>query len=766
MRNNSVKTASPDKTKSPKTALDYIKQGFNVIPVKHKSKQPINKDWASLQVTEENVNQYFNGENNIGLRTGDGLVDVDLDDPMAVRLADKMMAFTGAVFGRKSNPNSHRLYWCLDMDTNIDTFSFNGKMIIELRGADHQTVVPPSIHPSGEAIEWVTPGFEPTEPPHGYEGLKAEAGCLAATVLLIDCWPGQGTRNEVAGAVAGVMLKAGRDVDEVAKFLELVAQMAGDDEWSSRGKNARSIAKKIDNKDKKIPGAPKLRKLIGEDQTNTILEWLGITETKKKDGPGLDLILNGGELWHSAEDAPFATVIVDDIRQNYAVESKTFSRWLGLRYFELTGKPLGPDAKSTIINLAAAQAQFIGEMHRAWLRVAESDGKLYLDLMDDKWTAIEIDKDGWRPVINPPVRFRRGGGKALPMPVKGGSIELLRKFLNVSDRDFKLIVGFTVAAFRPDRPFPILAISGEQGTAKTTLLRVIKRLVDPGAAEGRGLSKNEDDLVIAASNNWMLTADNLSHVPAAIADALCRLATGGGISKRGLYTDDEEFAIEAMRPVILNGIGSLSEREDLIDRMVAVTLEPILDEDRKLESEFWAEFEEARPLILGALLDAVSTALSREVELEHLPRLADFALWMEQAAPAFGWGPGEMLDAYNEMREEAFEGAAREDVLSATILDWLEKNRNAGNRDWAAAALHTSLNNFLREEGKQWVMNDRSWPKSARWLADRLRRKAPGLRTAGATVEEKHDPSRNIKVWRLEPPPLPEPAQKTMELKR
>ena len=135
--------------------------------------------------------------------------------------------------------------------------------------------------------------------------------------------------------------------------------------------------------------------------------------------------------------------------------------------------------------------------------------------------------------------------------------------------------------------------------------------------------------MIAASNGWIISFDNLSHVPSWLSDALCLLATGGGFSTRELYTDSEEVLFDAQRPVILNGIEELASRGDLLDRTIVLYLPSISEEKREPESAFWAAFESARPALLGAFLDVVSGALSRlpDIKLPKKPRLADFAVW-------------------------------------------------------------------------------------------------------------------------------------------
>ena len=143
---------------------------------------------------------------------------------------------------------------------------------------------------------------------------------------------------------------------------------------------------------------------------------------------------------------------------------------------------------------------------------------------------------------------------ALPVPQHGGSIEALNSFLNFASRDdFLLIVAWLLAALRPNGPYPLLAISGEQGSAKTVLSKLLKALIDPNAAPVRALSREERELMIGANNGYLLAFDNLSGLPPWLSDALCRLATGGSFAVRQLYTDDEEVLFEAARPILLSG---------------------------------------------------------------------------------------------------------------------------------------------------------------------------------------------------------------------
>ena len=339
----------------------------------------------------------------------------------------------------------------------------------------------------------------------------------------------------------------------------------------------------------------------------------------------------GAELFHTADGTAFADLMIDGHRETWPVRSIRLRSWLRRKYYEATGAAASAGAISSALDLLEARAQFDAPRRAVYLRVAEHDGRIYLDLADERWRAVEIGPDGWQVITCPPVRFRRAAGMLpLPMPMRGGSIEALTSFFNLANRsDFVLVVAWLLAALRHGGPYPLLAVSGEQGSAKTVLSKILRALIDPNAAPVRTAPREERDLFIAAGNGHLLAFDNLSDLPAWISDALCRLASGGSFAVRQLYTDRDEVLFQAARPIILNGIEDVITRPDLADRAIFLTLPHVQEERRRAEKEIWRDFESAQPRILGALLDAASHGLRAlpEVRLEQLPRMADFALW-------------------------------------------------------------------------------------------------------------------------------------------
>lgn len=438
------------------------------------------------------------------------------------------------------------------------------------------------------------------------------------------------------------------------------------------------------------------------------------------------------ELWHSPQREPFASVLVDDHLENWPVRSKSLNNWLAGAYFDTTGNVPGAQALDDSLRVLEMKA-LRGPQHRLHLRIGGYNGSVYLDLGDRDWRVAEITPNGWKVIERSPLKFIRSRHmEALPEPEAGISIDALRPFVNVaSEADFSLMVGFLVGAFRPDGPFAILLISGEQGSAKSTAARVMSRLLDPRVAALRSLPREERDLAIAADNGRVLAFDNVSRIPDWLSDALCRLATGGGFATRELHSNRDEVVFEAQRPIILNGIPDLASRPDLGDRAVSVTLASIPHQIRRAESDFWREFEAVRPQILGALLDAVSSSLRH---LNSVPRtgherMADFSIWVTAAEPGLGWDQGSFMGAYRANRQGAVELAVENDPVAAAVRTFAETLTEPFEK--SASELLPLIEQVVPER----VRASRTWPSTPAVLSNRLRRAAPALRQVGIEVQ-------------------------------
>jgi hypothetical protein len=436
------------------------------------------------------------------------------------------------------------------------------------------------------------------------------------------------------------------------------------------------------------------------------------------------------ELFHAPDGTGFADLEINGHRETWPIRAKGFRRWLARRFFEVTRGAPSSEALQSALNVIEAKAHFDAPERAIHIRIGGLDGRLYLDLGDATWRAVEIDTTGWRVIETPPVRFRRAAGvQSLPTPERGGSVEMLRPFLNVqTDTDFVLVVAWALAVLRNRGPYPVIVLSGEQGSAKSTFSAILRALLDPNTAPLRALPREDRDLFIAANNGHVLAFDNVSGLPAWISDTLCRLATGGGFAVRQLYTDQDEVLFDASRPVILNGIEDIVTRPDLADRAVFLTLYPIPEDRRRPEAELWATFEVQRARILGVLLDAVAHGLERlpETRLEKLPRMADFALWVTACETAL-WPAGTFWSAYCGNRDDVVEDVIDADPIAAAVRAVM-----ATRTEWTGTA--SDLLGALAEAAGERAAKSKTWPDSPRTLSGRLRRAATFLRKIGIEI--------------------------------
>lgn len=452
----------------------------------------------------------------------------------------------------------------------------------------------------------------------------------------------------------------------------------------------------------------------------------------------VDMIREHTTLFHDSDMRTFASVRVNGHAETYPVNSSLFKVWLSGMYYRRTGGAMKSDDEKDVLRTVDAIARYEGEEHDTFLRLAGHGENLYLDLADKEWRVVEITADGWRTIASEeaPVKFvRRQAMLPLAEPILGGQMSDLRCFMNLEDDDtWTLLSSWLVMTLHPHGPYPILSVTGEQGSAKTSACKMLRSIVDPNRADLRAIPKDERDLMIAASNSWLLAYDNLSGLTQELSDSLCRVATGAGFATRTLHTDADETIFSVKRPILTNGIIDATGFPDLLDRTVSVFLRSIPDTKRREERELWVGFNAAKPKILGAVLSAASCALKNleSTVLTRRPRMADFARWACAAEKGIGLAENAFWSAYDSNRSSSNE-MALDTPLATELREFME--HLTGNA-WTGTAsdLHKTLNNFVMGKGEA-TTSKFGWPKSPNSLSGKLRRIAPNLRAVGLEID-------------------------------
>lgn len=453
----------------------------------------------------------------------------------------------------------------------------------------------------------------------------------------------------------------------------------------------------------------------------------------------------GVELVHDPGKVAYAVVRQGDVRAVHGINTSSFRSLLAKEFFDRHEKVPRAAALSDARSVLEGRAVHAGSCVDVALRIAGDDESIDIDLGDDLWRMAHVTKAGWTVKSHGRRLFRRAPGMlTLPKPIRGANLSELREFIHVDDDEYPLLLAFLVNAIRPRGPYPILLLTGEQGSAKTTTARILRCLVDPNKADVRAEARDNRDVAIAAKNAHMIVLDNISHLSAQMSDALCRLSTGGGFSTRTLYTDDEETIFDGQRPIVLTSIADVANRPDLLDRSLMVRLQSIPERERRTEGELWREFAAAHAGLFGALLDAVSVALRNVYEIDHKvqskPRMADAFIWALAAASALDVNPGAVAQAWNRTRDDAYASTIESSLIAGPLIRLVENTSPA----WTgtASAMQPALAGLVADA----TLRRREWPKSPKALAGQVRVIAPALRAAGVDHTEKREPGTGARL--------------------
>lgn len=437
------------------------------------------------------------------------------------------------------------------------------------------------------------------------------------------------------------------------------------------------------------------------------------------------------QLWHDADGGAYASFVEGCTVQHWAIESKGFREWVAkTAYCGKLGALSGDLIRDVCANLSGA-AKFGGDEFSVATRVAVADGAYFISLGDAIWSSIKVSGKGWRPYQEPPVKFvRNSHTRPLPNPVEGGSLDLLWELTNIPEKDRLLVLAWMLECFRPDTPYPVLEITGEQGSAKSTTQEVLRTFIDPNRVMLRARPKTIEDVYVAAANSHLVSYENLSQLNPDMSDALCVVSTGGGFAARTLYTNNEETVLNAHNPVVLNGINKVVTRPDLVDRVISIDL-PVI-KNRIDELEHRRKLAESAPLIFGALLDLFSKTLKElpAVSIPHdkLPRMSDFTKLGEAMSRVLGNPPDTFLNLYIERRKECVLN-----ILDASLVGRAIQSFVIGHGLSYVGTVYDLLGRLDGLTSKP--EENEFWPKSPRALGGEMRRLAPALRQIGIKCE-------------------------------
>ncbi|RLQ20151.1 hypothetical protein DWB85_19235 [Seongchinamella sediminis] len=356
------------------------------------------------------------------------------------------------------------------------------------------------------------------------------------------------------------------------------------------------------------------------------------------------------ELAHDSMREPYIRVTVEEKKMLFKLRGEEFKRFFSYHYIRVNSN--SPDAKLIKNTFAYLEGRAIyeGDLVDPDVRLVGDTDLLEIDLCDRSYQVVQVTSDGF--VICQPEGhlLRRHGQQALPRPVLMTREEIteamaeFKAILNVSDDQFVLVMGVVLMGFHPDGPYPVLFVQGEHGSAKGSLCEAIKSVVDPNMTPHTALPANAPDLLIQAASNRVLSFDNLSEYTfnKKHSDLFAQMATGVGLRRRQLYTDDGECVFNISRMILMNGIDDVVTQSDLGSRTVGLQLRPVEENGRISKREFKRRLNAVRPRMFSAVVNVLVEILRNydTTEVQSSARMFDMIQWVTAGESAMGWEAG------------------------------------------------------------------------------------------------------------------------------
>jgi hypothetical protein len=401
----------------------------------------------------------------------------------------------------------------------------------------------------------------------------------------------------------------------------------------------------------------------------------------------------------------------------------------------------------------SAVAQLTDDVRPVWYRIAPLGDAIVIDLGNSFWVKLSASKV---EVIEaaPDVQFERPPTMAsLPVPAERGDLSLLKSYWIMSDVDRMLMRAlatyFISHAKRPGAIFPILLLIGPEGIGKSVFCKLLSLLIDPTTVPIKSFPKNERDLAIAAQKSHLLCFDNLRRIPPPMADALCITASGGSIETRKLFTDADTVVHRLHAAVVLNGIHSFADQQDLIQRCIRITLRPVSPQSRRPEQEILESFKSDLPVIFRGLLDLAAGILAElpNVKATDPERLVSFCNWLAALERVEGVPEGIYQSAYSATMGDILLDGLLDDPVAAAVLEFME-GQSASRWRGTPVELLSELDALVGRRASF----ARDWPSNEIALGRRLRALEGGLSRQGIVIETGRGRKRWISITRMDGP--------------
>lgn len=397
--------------------------------------------------------------------------------------------------------------------------------------------------------------------------------------------------------------------------------------------------------------------------------------------------------------------------------------------------------------LSAAEES--AEQRPTYSRVAPCRGGVELDLGDEKRTRIRVvaNKVEILDTESETLFYRLPNSLPLPYPAETGNLAALRDLLNVNDLDFKLLIAWVTYTLAHPKvegsKYVFLVLSGDQGTGKSFISRLLLKMIDPSKMGIQALPSKSQDLAMVLQSAHVVAFDNMRGFKATTSDLLCMASTGGVLNDRKLYTDSDLSSKTLHGAVVFNGIHKFVAQSDLAQRCLTIRLTPLIHRSIRSEQELLTIFTEHHAEILRYLLEAISRVF------HHLPdvtpcrpeRMIDFCRWLAAFEKSEGLEDEVLQHAYSENLNQSQLDTLMENTLSASIIAFCERH---GGGMWTGTP--TEFYQELCSLVAQRTLYGRDWPNNPIALGKRLTGLKASLASQGINIDMSRGRQRNITV--------------------
>ncbi len=458
----------------------------------------------------------------------------------------------------------------------------------------------------------------------------------------------------------------------------------------------------------------------------------------------IDLVKNKCVLFSDFEGKAYARFTIGDHQEVYAIKSQEFLDYLHLWNYRATQR--APSKTSIDLALASlsAIARFDGHEESVYIRTAQVEQTIYIDLCNKEWQCVKVSLDGVEVLDDASIAFTRNNKmKALPTPTVNSDydednakedIKLLLNHINIKEDQLPLVVGWLLMTMQNSKAaYPVMIVNGPAGSGKTTACEMLRELVDPNAANLVSQPKTSELRVVGAENHVM-AFDNLSKVSPSFSDALCKIATGDNQVIRELYTTNSSFTVNIKKPIMLNGIPELAKRPDLVSRSVKLTLHKI--KQIKTSEQAWNDFNQDKPKIFDALLCGCYFALvtQENIEIDDMTRMSDFCKFATASHLAFGWSENQFMDAYRANVKSAYVDSLESSMFTTALMKMFERESTFKGRPIQLLE-HLEDKMYASER----TTRSSKWPKTPKGVMEILDRSEDALAAIGIDYEKYKD---------------------------